>query len=81
MSGFAGRHLPIVLLDASELSAAATRGRDPLSGTLRLGVIPTIAPYLLPDIVPAIAEKYPKLKLVFREAKTEDVMRDLREGR
>ena len=69
-----------VLLAVDELIATADRTRDKLAATLRIGVIPTLAPYLLPEIVPAIAAKYPRLKLVFREEKTEDVMRDLREG-
>lgn len=70
-----------VLLAVDELIATADRGRDKLAATLRIGVIPTVAPYLLPDIMPAIAKQYPKLKLVFREQKTEDVMRDVRDGK
>jgi LysR family transcriptional regulator, hydrogen peroxide-inducible genes activator len=70
-----------VLLDVDELIATADRHKDKFAATLRIGVIPTIAPYLLPDIMPAITAKYPKLKLVFREEKTEDVMKDIREGR
>jgi LysR family hydrogen peroxide-inducible transcriptional activator len=70
-----------VLLGIDELIEAADRHKDKFAATLRIGVIPTIAPYLLPEIMPAIAEKYPKLKLVFREEKTEDVMKDIREGR
>lgn len=70
-----------VLLDVDELIATADRHKDKFAATLRIGVIPTVAPYLLPDIMPAIAEKYPKLRLVFREEKTEDVMKDIREGR
>src|SRR5687767_11181535 len=48
-----------VLLDVDELIKAADRHADKFAATLRIGVIPTIAPYLLPDIMPAIAEKYP----------------------
>ena len=70
-----------VLLDVDELIATADRHKDKFAATLRIGVIPTVAPYLLPDIMPAIAEKYPKLRLVFREEKTGDVMKDIREGR
>src|SRR5687768_1768670 len=61
-----------VLLEIDELIKAADRHKDKFAATLRIGVIPTVAPYLLPDIVPAISAKYPKLKLVFREQKTED---------
>lgn len=70
-----------VLLAVDELIKTAEHGRDKYAATLRIGVIPTVAPYLLPDIMPAVAAKYPKLKLVFREQKTEDVMRDLRDGK
>lgn len=70
-----------VLVAVDELLAAAERSKDPFAATLRIGVIPTIAPYLLPEITPALNAKYPKLRLVFREEKTEDVMRELRDGK
>lgn len=70
-----------VLLAVDELIATADQSKDRFAATLRIGVIPTIAPYLLPDITPAITAKYPKLKLVFREEKTDDVLHDLREGK
>lgn len=69
-----------VLVAVDELIQAAEQSKDPFSATLRIGVIPTVAPYLLPEIMPAVTGRYPKLKLVFREEKTEDVMRELREG-
>jgi LysR family hydrogen peroxide-inducible transcriptional activator len=69
-----------VLLELDDLIATATRLRDPFAGTLRVGVIPTVAPYLLPEITPAIRAKYPKLALIFREEKTADILRELSEG-
>ena len=51
-----------------------------LSGDLRLGAIPTLAPYLLPQIVPGIRRKYANLKLYLREAKTDDLLHDLHAG-
>ena len=66
-----------VLLEGEDLVAAAVRLRDPFTGTLRIGVIPTIAPYLLPEIVPALGREYPRLSLVFREEKTSEIVRDL----
>jgi len=69
-----------VLVEVDDLIAVATRAREPFTGTLRLGVIPTIAPYLLPDVMPAIQARYPKLSLVFREEKTADIVRELEEG-
>jgi LysR family transcriptional regulator, hydrogen peroxide-inducible genes activator len=69
-----------VLVEVGDLIAAATRLHEPFAGTLRIGVIPTIAPYLLPEIMPKIGVKYPKLALVFREEKTADILRELAEG-
>lgn len=69
-----------VLVEVDDLIAAATRLREPFAGTLRLGVIPTIAPYLLPEVMPKVGAKYPKLSLVFREEKTADIVRELAEG-
>jgi LysR family hydrogen peroxide-inducible transcriptional activator len=69
-----------VLLEGDDLVAAADRLREPFTGTLRIGVIPTIAPYLLPEVMPKVSAKYPKLSLVFREERTADIVRDLALG-
>jgi LysR family hydrogen peroxide-inducible transcriptional activator len=69
-----------ILVEIDDLIAVATRSRDPFAGTLRIGVIPTIAPYLLPEVVPAIGARYPKLALVFREEKTALIVREIGEG-
>jgi LysR family transcriptional regulator, hydrogen peroxide-inducible genes activator len=69
-----------VLLEAEDLLVVAARLHDPFAGTLRIGIIPTVAPYLLPDVMPRVGAKYPKLSLLFREEKTADIMRDLAEG-
>jgi LysR family hydrogen peroxide-inducible transcriptional activator len=69
-----------VLVETEDLLSAATRARDPFAGTFRVGVIPTIAPYFLPEVTQALAKAYPHLRLVFREEKTEDTVRDLWAG-
>lgn len=69
-----------VLVETEDLLAVATRARDPFAGTFRVGVIPTIAPYFLPEVTQVLAKNYPKLRLVFREEKTEDTVRDLWAG-
>lgn len=69
-----------VLLAAEDLEAAAKQHGELLSGPLRIGVIPTIGPYLLPDLDPALREKYPRLELRWREGKTEDLVKMLRKG-
>jgi len=63
-----------VLLEVDDLVETARRV-DPLSGTLRIGVIPTIGPYLLPDVDPALRATFPKLELFWREDKTETLVR------
>lgn len=69
-----------VLVETEDLLSAATRARDPFAGTFRVGVIPTIAPYYLPEVTQTLAKAYPQLRLVFREEKTEDTVRDLWAG-
>ncbi len=70
-----------ILLEADDLVDAALRARDPLAGTLRLGVIPTISPYLLPAVVPSLRKRFPRLDLLWTEDKTEVLRAALAEGR
>lgn len=51
--------------------------QDPMSGVLRLGVIPTIGPYLVPELYARLREQYPKLELVMTEAVTDQIISDL----
>jgi LysR family hydrogen peroxide-inducible transcriptional activator len=74
-------HARRVLVEAADLIARAAQLGDPLGATIRIGVIPTIAPYVLPEIVPPARKKLPKLKLLFREEKTSDVVAHLRDGK
>ena len=69
-----------VLLEANDLVAAARRAGDPLAGTLRIGVIPTMSPYLLPSATPALRIAYPRLTTVWVEDKTETLVRSLDAG-
>lgn len=70
-----------VLRAVDELGALARASAGPLSGRLRLGVIPTVAPYLLPQVMRHLAQTYPDLALRPREAVTPKLVRDLVEGR
>jgi LysR family hydrogen peroxide-inducible transcriptional activator len=63
--------------DLGEVARAAQR---PLVGLLRLGVIPTIAPYLLPRRLPAVRKAYPELRLLLREDRTDELLRQLDSG-
>jgi LysR family transcriptional regulator, hydrogen peroxide-inducible genes activator len=56
-----------ILREAEELSAMARAADKPLTGELRMSVIPTIAPFLLPKLLPALRRQYPDLKLYLRE--------------
>jgi LysR family transcriptional regulator, hydrogen peroxide-inducible genes activator len=70
-----------VLRAVDELGALARASVGPLSGRLRLGVIPTVAPYLLPQLMRHLQERFPDLVLRPREAVTPKLVRDLGEGR
>jgi LysR family hydrogen peroxide-inducible transcriptional activator len=70
-----------LLLEADDLADSVRQLGDPLSGTLRLGVIPTISPYLLPEVVPVLRARHPGLSAVWVEDKTENLVESLREGR
>jgi LysR family transcriptional regulator, hydrogen peroxide-inducible genes activator len=70
-----------VLTEAQDLLQAAARMGDPFAGPLELGAIPTVAPYVLPEVVPALVRHYPKLRLRLREEKTATLVRDMDEGR
>jgi LysR family hydrogen peroxide-inducible transcriptional activator len=73
-------HARRILVDVDDLITTAAAGKDPFAGTLRIAVIPTIAPYLLPWVTPAIAERWPRLRLALKEEKTEDMLAALRSG-
>lgn len=70
-----------VLRAVDELGALGRASGGPLSGRLRLGVIPTVAPYLLPQVMRHLARTHADLDLRPREAVTPKLVRDLREGR
>ena len=69
-----------VLAEVEEIKAIAQRTRDPEAGKLRLGVFPTLGPYLLPHLVPRVRRRFPRLELLLIEEKTEQIVRMLREG-
>jgi len=69
-----------LLAEAEDLVMIARGAQQPLSGLLRLGVIPTIAPFLLPGILPVARERYPKLQLYLREDLTVRLIEQLHAG-
>lgn len=69
-----------VLLQADDLGDAAKRVADPFTGTLRIGVIPTIAPYLVPSATAGVRAAFPKLTIAWIEDKTHILMAELSTG-
>ena len=67
-----------VLAAAEDLSDFASDASRPMQGQLRLGVIPTIAPFVLPTVMPALREKFPQLQLALREDLTAHLLERLR---
>ena len=69
-----------ILSATRDLSELASNSAEPMSGPLRLGVIPTIAPFLLPQIMAMLRERYPALQLALREDLTARLLTRLDEG-
>ena len=69
-----------LLVEADDLQESSASLGDPLVRTLRVGVIPTISPYLLPAITPAVHAAYPRLTLTWIEDKTEVLVRSVDAG-
>jgi len=74
------RQAQSVLEQAAEIKEIAKRGKDPLSGTMRLGVIYTIGPYLLPDLVRQVITNIPQMPLMLQENLTVRLLEMLRTG-
>ena len=70
-----------LLREAEELSDLVQAAGKPLSGTLRMSVIPTIAPFMLPRILPRLRKERPELKLLLREETSTDAVESLQHGR
>jgi LysR family transcriptional regulator, hydrogen peroxide-inducible genes activator len=69
-----------VLDEASQIKELADQGRDPLRGPLRVGVIYTIGPYLLPRIIKAMIQGYPEMPLILQENYTVRLLELMRTG-
>jgi len=69
-----------ILVLTDELVETARVARRPLSGTLRLGVIPTVAPYLLPRVLPKLRRRHRELRLLLREDQTARIVESLEDG-
>ena len=70
----------LLLRDAEEVMELAAAERAPMTGEMKLGVIPTISPFLLPRVLPALNQRYPELRLYLREEQTMPLLTRLRAG-
>src|SRR5580658_5488911 len=70
-----------ILRSVDELGDLARASRDRLAGRLRIGMIPTIAPYLLPEIIGNLTRTHPELDIHVRETLTAKLIHELAEGR
>lgn len=69
-----------ILQEADEIREIAHRASNPETGRLRLGIFPTLAPYLLPHVIPDITERFPNLELLLYERRTEEIIEQLNRG-
>jgi LysR family transcriptional regulator, hydrogen peroxide-inducible genes activator len=69
-----------ILAETDQIRHIADMFHDPAAGDMRMGVFPTLAPYLLPLLVPELKQEMPKLNLLLVEEKTPDILKQLEEG-
>lgn len=70
-----------IVAEVEQMKEAARRSQDPEAGTVKLGIFPTLGPYLLPHVVPAIRARFPQLELLLVEEKSDVLLQRLREGK
>ncbi|HEY0659947.1 MAG TPA: LysR family transcriptional regulator, partial [Lysobacter sp.] len=63
-----------VVADVEQMKEVARRSQDPEAGTVRLGLFPTLGPYLLPHVVPGIRARFPRLELLLVEEKSPEIL-------
>lgn len=74
-------HARRILGEVQAMREQARRLSDPEAGTLRLGIFPTLGPYLLPHVIPELHRRFPRLELLLVEEKTHEVVAQLLDGR
>ncbi|MBD9436754.1 DNA-binding transcriptional regulator OxyR [Pseudoxanthomonas sp. PXM03] len=70
-----------IVAEVEQMKEAARRSQDPEAGTVRLGLFPTLGPYLLPHVVPRLRARFPHLELLLIEEKSDVLLSRLREGK
>jgi LysR family hydrogen peroxide-inducible transcriptional activator len=69
-----------IMAEVAQIKLAAAAAHDPLVGNLRLGLFPTLAPYLLPSLMPLLHQHFPNLTLLLTEEKTPTLLQQLESG-
>lgn len=70
----------VILREAEEIKNIAKNSKDPFSGEIRIGAFPTLSSYFFPQIVGKISKKFPQLKLLLVEEKTDQLLLKLKNG-
>ena len=70
----------VVLRDVADIASLARAGSDPLSATIRVGVVGSLGSYFLPLVIPALHDAHPRLKFYVREGTAADLLARLRDG-
>jgi len=70
----------VMLSEAEKIKEIITDRQRELAGELKVGIIPTVAPYILPKILHSFIEKYPQVKLIISEQHTEQIIQQLKSG-
>lgn len=70
-----------ILARVEDMKETAKQASDPLSGALQMGIIPTLAPYLLPHIIPGLTTSFPRLSIYLVEDQTKRILARLKEGK
>ena len=74
------RRAESILKDLHDMVQSLNTFTEPLNGSMRIGVIPTIAPFIVPDLLSYINEEYPALELTFKEGLSAEILQDLDRG-
>lgn len=70
-----------VLLEIDHIEELAKNAQNPLAGNFRLGAFPTLSTYIFPNLVPLIKQSLPELRLILIEEKTDQLIKQLKEGK
>ena len=74
------RRARFILQEVEQIEEISVSFKDPMQGKLRMGLIPTLGPYLLPFMIPAMVREYPRLQLFLYEEQTHTLLKKLTEA-